>query len=153
MVNELPNLATRADPLAVANRLRPVLLQLARQLRREVHPLGVTGGQVSLLVAIRQSPGSGVRELAAQEGVSAPAMCRQVGRLVEAGLVRRREDEGGDRRRVGLELTEEGERVLRLVRSRRTAWLSARLRLLDEDGLAAVDDAIEPLAALLEARP
>ena len=40
------------DPLTVANRLRPVLLQLARQLRREVHPLGVTGGQVSLLVAI-----------------------------------------------------------------------------------------------------
>ncbi len=45
--------AVSADSLTVANRLRPVLLQLARELRREVHPLGVTGGQVSLLVSIR----------------------------------------------------------------------------------------------------
>jgi hypothetical protein len=37
-----------ADPVAVANRLRPVLLKLNRELRREIHSLGVTGGQVSL---------------------------------------------------------------------------------------------------------
>lgn len=139
--------------MAVANRLRPVLLQLARQLRREVHPLGVTGGQVSLLVAIRQAPGIGVRELAAREGVSPAAMSRHVSRLVAVGLVRRGEGEGGDRRRVGLELTEEAERVLRLVRSRRTAWLAARLRTLEQRELEALDAAIEPLKALLEARP
>lgn len=60
---------------------------------------------------------------------------------------------GGDRRRVGLELTEEAERVLRLVRSRRTAWLVARLRTLDADALASIDDAVEPLRDLIEARP
>ena len=153
LVNELPEATVVADPLAVANRLRPVLLQLARELRREVHPLGVTGGQVSLLVAIRQAPGVGVRELAAREGVSPAAMSRHVSRLVDAGLVRRSEGAGGDRRRVGLELTAEAERVLRLVRSRRTAWLVARLRTLDDDALASIDDAIEPLRALIEARP
>jgi DNA-binding MarR family transcriptional regulator len=139
------------DPLTVANRLRPVLLQLTRQLRREVHPLGVTGGQVSLLVAIRRTPGIGVRELAAREGVSPAAMSRHAARLVKAGLVSRAEDAGGDRRRVGLELTEEAERVLRLVRSRRTAWLAAGLRELAEDDLAAVVAAIERITALLEA--
>lgn len=153
MVNDLSELATKADPLAVANRIRPVLLQLVRQLRREVHPLGVTGSQVSLLVAVRRSPGVGVRELAAREGVSAPAMSRQIGRLVRVGLIERAQDEGGDRRRVGLQLTGDGERVLRLVRSRRTAWLAARLRLLDDAELAAVDAAIEPLSALLDVRP
>ncbi len=136
----------------MANRLRPVLLQLARELRREVHPLGVTGGQVSLLVAIRQSPGSGVRDLAAREGISPAAMSRQVSRLVSSGLVRRVEGPGGDRRRVALELTEEADRVLRLVRSRRTAWLAARLTELDDDQLAAIEDALEPLRTLLVER-
>jgi DNA-binding MarR family transcriptional regulator len=149
----LPATTISADPLAVANQLRPVLLQLARELRREVHPLGVTGGQVSLLFSIRRSPGVGVRELAAKEGVSPAAMSRHVTRLVRAGLVTRTAGAGGDRRRVGLELTPEAERVLNLVRSRRTAWLVARLKTLDEEALRSIDDAIEPLRTLIEARP
>ena len=58
---------TRIDPIVVANRLRPVLLKLNRDLRREIHSLGVTGGQVALLVQIGTNPGIGVRELAARE--------------------------------------------------------------------------------------
>ncbi len=149
----MPASAVSADPLAVANQLRPVLLQLARELRREVHPLGVTGGQVSLLVSIRRSSGVGVRDLAAKEGVSPAAMSRHVTRLVRAGLVSRTAGAGGDRRRVGLELTPEAERVLKLVRSRRTAWLVARLKTLDEEALRSIDDAVEPLRTLIEARP
>jgi DNA-binding MarR family transcriptional regulator len=149
----LPATTVSADPLAVASKLRPVLLQLARELRREVHPLGVTGGQVTLLVSIRSTPGVGVRELAAREGVSPAAMSRHVARLARAGLVGRTAGVGGDGRRVGIELTDEGERVLRLVRSRRTAWLVARLRTLDADALASIDDAVEPLRDLIQARP
>jgi DNA-binding MarR family transcriptional regulator len=137
------------DAVAVANRLRPVLLQLARQLRREVHPLGVTGGQVTLLVSIRSKPGIGVRELAALEGISPAGMTGHVDRLERAGLVERAADER-DRRRVGLHLTADGLRVLRLVRSRRTAWLAERLKGLDPAALAAIDAAVEPLEALLE---
>lgn len=149
----MPTSAVSADPLAVATRLRPVLLQLARELRREVHPLGVTGGQVTLLISIRRTPGVGVRELAAREGVSPAAMSRHIARLVRAGLVRRTAGAGGDGRRVGIELTEEAERVLRLVRSRRTAWLVARLRTLDDEALRSIDDAVEPLRTLIGARP
>jgi DNA-binding MarR family transcriptional regulator len=137
------------DSVATANRLRPVLFKLNRRLRREIHSLGVTGGQVSLLVAIKNRPGIGVRELAAQEGMSAPGMSKYVDRLEAAGLVARATDER-DRRRVGLRLTAEGRRVLRSVKSRRTAWLAARLRHLDEEQIAAIDAAIEPLAQLLE---
>ncbi len=137
-----------ADSVETANRLRPVLLQLARQLRREVHPLGVTGGQVSLLVAIKQSPGIGLRELAAREGISPAGMSGHVDRLEAARLVRR-SGVGGDKRRVGLELTDAGVRVLRLVRSRRTAWLAARLKNLTPAQIEAIDAAIEPLAELL----
>ena len=55
-----------------------------------------------------------------------------------------------DRRRVGLELTEQGARVHRSARSRRTAWLAARLERLPAEELAAVDAAITSLSRLLE---
>jgi DNA-binding MarR family transcriptional regulator len=137
------------EPLAVANRLRPALLRLARELRRESHALGVTGGQVSLLFQIQRNRGIGVRGLAALERMSPAAMSGYVDRLERAGLVRRTPDPK-DRRRHGLSVTEEGDRVLRSVKSRRTAWLAARLEHLDPDELAAVDAAVEPLLSLLE---
>jgi hypothetical protein len=39
---------------------------------------------------------------------------------------------------------------LRTIRSRRTAWLAARLQSLTESQLEAVSAAVEPLAALIE---
>src|SRR5437867_12517812 len=112
--------AIEIDRHALAHRLRPVLLKLSRHLRREVHPLGVTGGQVTLLIQIKKQPGIGVRELAAREAMSPAGMSKALDRLERAGLVLRAP--GADRRRIGLAVTEEGERVLRAVRSRRTAW-------------------------------
>ena len=141
-------IAVAADPTVLANRLRPVLLQLNRQLRREIHSLGVTGGQVSLLVQIKYRPGIGIRELAALERISVPGMSKFISRLEEAGLVQRAPVEG-DQRRVGLTLTSAGHKVLRSVKSKRTAWLAARLRDLDPEELEAIDAAIEPLAHLL----
>jgi DNA-binding MarR family transcriptional regulator len=137
------------EPLAVANRLRPALLRLARELRRESHALGVTGGQVSLLFQIQRHKGIGVRGLAALERMSPAAMSGYVDRLERAGLVERTPDPN-DRRRHGLSVTDEGDRVLRSVKSRRTAWLAARLEHLDPDELAAVDAAVEPLLSLLD---
>ena len=138
-----------AEPLAVANRLRPALLRLARELRRESHALGVTGGQVSLLFQIQRHRGIGVRDLAALERISAAAMSGHVDRLERAGLVQRTPNPA-DRRRHGLSVTAEGERVLRSVKSRRTAWLAARLERLSPDELDALDRAVEPLLALIE---
>src|SRR5205809_3938178 len=141
--------AVSADPISVANRLRPVLLKLNRELRREIHSLGVTGGQVGLLVQIKARPGIGMRELASVERMSVPGMSKFIARLEEAGLVQRAPVEG-DQRRVGLCLTAAGHKVLRSVKSKRTAWLAARLRRLDPEQLEAIDAAIEPLAHLLE---
>jgi DNA-binding MarR family transcriptional regulator len=137
-----------ADPLTAANLLRPVLLRLSRELRQETEQLGVTSRQVTLLWLIRCNPGMSLRELAAEERISAPALSGHVDRLEKAGLLARVRDEG-DRRRVGLALTDEGERLLRRVRARRTTWLADRLRGLDDDELAAVEAAIEPLGKLL----
>jgi DNA-binding MarR family transcriptional regulator len=137
-----------ADPLTVANQLRPALLRLSRELRQETEQLGVTSRQVTLLWLVRNNPGMSLRELAAEERISAPALSGYVDRLEKADLLARVRDES-DRRRVGLALTVEGERLLRRVRARRTTWLADRLRGLDDDELAAVEAAIEPLGKLL----
>ncbi len=148
----MPN--TQIDTLSIADRLRPVLLRVGRELRREARDVGVSPEQVSLLVAIKYTPGIGVRELAARERVSPPALSNHIDRLERDGLVSRTPD-ASDRRRVGMTLTDEGQRVLRRVRSRRTAWLATRLRGLSPDELDAVEAAIEPLSHLLheEERP
>ena len=137
------------DTTELANRLRPVLLKLNRELRREIHSLGVTGGQVGLLVQINMRPGIGMRELAAVERMSVPGMSKFIHKLEDAGLVQRASVEG-DQRRVGLSLTPAGHKVLRSVKSKRTAWLASRLRRLEPEQLEALDAAIEPLAHLLE---
>lgn len=137
------------DSLELANRLRPVLLQLNRHLRREAHMLEITGGQAALLHVIRAHPELGVRELAAREGVSAPAMTRYLDRLEAAGLATRARSPE-DARRLRLALTPKGVRVLRSLRSRRTAWLAARLERLSPAELERLDAAIEPLRRLVE---
>src|SRR5438067_8732724 len=139
------------DVMAVADRLRPTLLQLARELRRE-KIAGVSPHQVGLLVAIKYAPRVTVGELAADERVSTAAMSKRVSRLERDGLVTRTQSDT-DRRCVGLTLTDEGQRTLRRVRSRRTAWLASRLGTLTPDELAAVEAAVEPLSRLLEGRP
>ena len=136
------------DALALANGLRPVLVKLNRELRRDLAAGGVTAGQAALLHAIRKHPGIGVGELAAREGMSAPGISGYVDRLEAAGLVVRTRSLA-DRRRIGLAVTPAGLRVLRSVRSRRTAWLASRLQRLDASELAAIDAALVPLRRLL----
>jgi len=149
VVNDVQQPVEARQAAELANRLRPVLLKIARELRREVHALGVTGGQVALLIQIRKHDGIGARELAELERISPAAMSGYIDRLEKAGLVTRVRDER-DRRRQVLELTDEAERVLRSVRSLRTAWLANRLGRLSAAQLAAIDAAVDPLLGLLE---
>ncbi len=138
-----------ADPLAVANQLRPVLLRLARELRQETDGLGVTTRQATLLWQIRSRPGLSLRELAAEEGISPPAMSGHVDRLERAGLLER-ERSSDDRRRVGLELTADGRHALRRLRARRTTWLAGRLARLPDEERERVEQALPALRAMLE---
>lgn len=139
---------TSIDTIALADALRPALLQVGRELRREARGAGASPEQVSLLVDIKYAPGIGLRELAARQRVSPPAMTKHVDRLERDGLVERTQSQA-DRRRVGLTLTADGQRLLRSVRSRRTAWLAQRLDGLDAADLAAIEAAVEPLFGLL----
>jgi DNA-binding MarR family transcriptional regulator len=137
-----------AAPATLANGLRPVLLRLARELRRETESLGVTSRQVTLLWLIRERHGLTLRQLAAEEGISAPALSGHLDRLERAGLIERVRSVD-DRRRVTLVLTDDGATVLKRVRALRTTWLTQRLRDLEPDELEKIDAALEPLRRLL----
>ena len=141
--------ATTDQGLALANDLRPVMLRVARELRKETEQFGITARQATLLWLVKRSPGLTLRALAEAEAITPPALSGHVDRLERAGLLVRVRS-AVDRRRVGLELTPEGERLLRSVRERRTSWLAARLNALEPDSLEAIEAAIGPLRELLE---
>jgi len=137
------------SPETVAAELRPVLLRLARELRKETEQIGVTASQATLLWLVKRSPGLSLAELAAEEGISPPALSGHIDRLERAALIERvRSSE--DRRRVGLRLTDEGERLLRRVRARRTTWLTERMRALEPADIDAIEAAVPALMKLLE---
>jgi DNA-binding MarR family transcriptional regulator len=137
------------SPLEIADELRPAILRLARNLRRETEALGVTSHQATLLWLVRSRPGLSLRELAGEEGISAPSLSGHVDRLEAAGLLRRVRS-SGDRRRVGLELTPEGRAILKRVRARRTSWLADRLGRLSDEERERIEQALPALHALLE---
>jgi DNA-binding MarR family transcriptional regulator len=133
---------------SVATELRPVLLRLARELRKETEQLGVTARQATLLWLVKRRPGLSLAELAAEEGISPPAMSGHVDRLERAGFIERVRS-SDDRRRVGLRLTDDGQKLMRNVRARRTTWLAGRLRALDPAELDAIAAAVPALARLV----
>ena len=139
-----------AQTLALANHLRPLVLHLARHLRRELRGIPITAGQAEILGLIGRQPGVGVNELAALEGISAPSMSSAVDKLEAAGLVVRARGTSGDRRRVDVALTSEGSRVLRLARGSRTAWLAEQLKRLSPEQVESLQAAIAPLTELVE---
>ena len=121
----------------VAAELRPVLLRLARELRKETEQLGITARQATLLWLVKRSPGMSLAELASEEGISAPALSGHVDRLERAGLLDRHHRE----------------RLMRRIRARRTTWLADRLKSLDSSELEAVGAALPALMSLVEAKP
>src|SRR5438876_12141649 len=121
---------TSPSPAALADQLRPVLLRLSRELRREAQSLGVTGGQVALLISIKRNPGITASELAERERMSAPGMSGHIARLENAKLIARAR--AADRRRIGLTLTPAGDEILPSVRKPRAAWLAGHLKGLSE---------------------
>jgi DNA-binding MarR family transcriptional regulator len=135
-------------PDAIAAELRPVLLRLARELRKETEQLGITSRQATLIWLVKRNPGLSLAELASEEGISPPAMSGHIDRLERAGLLERVRS-SDDRRRVGLRLTDKGERLMRRVRARRTTWLTDRLRTLEPEALESIEAALPALLRLV----
>lgn len=131
----------------LASQLRLSVMRLARVLRQQVTG-PVTPSQVSALHQIERLAPVTLGALATAERVQPPSMTRIVAGLEENGLVVREVD-ADDRRIARLHLTSAGRRWLERSRSRKTAYLAARLRRLSPEELDALERAVPVLEHLL----
>ena len=130
------------------NRLRFILLRLARNIRS--HSIGdVTQSQIAVLATLSRHGDSTIGQIAEHEHVQPPSASRIVSNLERQGLVERRTD-AGDRRRVLIALSPQGEAYLAEVRRAGTSWLGSRLAELDDDELDLLAAALPVLERLLE---
>jgi DNA-binding MarR family transcriptional regulator len=90
-----------------------------------------------------------IGDLCAAEQVQPPTMTRLVASLVEAGLVERNVDPA-DRRVAWVRVNPAGARSLAQTRKRKEAYLAKRLRRLDSDRLAVLEEAAAILDELVE---
>jgi DNA-binding MarR family transcriptional regulator len=138
--------ATEREQLAA--RLRLAVTRLNRRLRAEADS-GLTASGMAALATIGRRGPVALGELAAVEGVKPPTMTATVAGLEAEGLIARTADEK-DRRVSRVALTARGRQRLERARSRKTAYLAARLERLEEHQLGQLDQAIGLFELLLE---
>lgn len=129
-------------------RLRLAVARLARLLRQQ-DDSGLGPTVTAALATIRQHGPLTLGELAGIERVAPPTITKIVDKMERAGLVQR-QPHPADRRVSLVAVTALGEEQLEQFRSRRSAWLSARLDGLDADDLAILTDATEVLERLVD---
>ena len=139
--------ATPVDP-ELAARLRLVLNRLARRLRNQTTG-DLSPSLTSALVTIELREPITLGGLAECERVKPPSITRMVATLEGRGLVRRAADPD-DRRVARVSLTAEGRRTVQRTRTRKTAYLTRRLRKLGESDLSLLREAVPVLERLLE---
>ena len=118
------------EGFATADRLHSAAIHLLRRLRVRDRESGVGPAQLSALSVLVFGGPRSLGELADAEQVRPPTMSRIVAGLERAGLVRRRATEDG--RRVRLEASAKGTKVLQEGRMRRVESLAKALDALSE---------------------
>jgi DNA-binding MarR family transcriptional regulator len=137
---------TETDITLTASELRVVLGQLVRRLRAE-HRFPLLHGAV-LGRLDREGPWS-IGDLAVAEKVRPQSMAQTVTELEQGGLVRRHSDPA-DRRRVLVELTDEGRTALEDDRRQRVGWLVSVIEGLSREDQEVLKRATGILSRLAE---
>lgn len=118
------------DP-ALASALRLAVMRLARRMRTERADTSLTLSQLAALATVERHGPLTPGELAGHERVQPPSATRLVASLEAADLVTRA-PHPTDGRQALLSVSPAGAALLREDRKRREAWLSQRLRDLDD---------------------
>ena len=133
------------------NDLQRAVFRLSRSLRSFLDPASMSAADGLLLATIRKAPGVGVSELAARDGVGRSVISERVAKLHAAGLIERVESAvGGDRRRVGLSLTEAGRKAFAALAVQRRGAIEQKLSALTIEQRLALERAVPALDALAE---
>jgi DNA-binding MarR family transcriptional regulator len=137
----------RPEVMAVADRLHSAAIHLLRRLRVRDRESGIGPAQLSALSVLVFGGPRSLGELADAEQVKPPTMSRIVAGLERDGLVRRRPTEDG--RRMRLEATARGTKILQEGRKRRVESLAQTLGSLDEKELAHLGEFAELLHQII----
>lgn len=132
----------------LATRLRLAIARSARRLRQEAGTDLSPSLSAALATVDRFGPLTPT-ELAARERVQRPTITRVICRLEEAGLVTRAPDPA-DGRSTLITVSPAGRAVLTEIRTRKDAFLSARLDALDPQDRATLERAAALLEGMLE---
>jgi DNA-binding MarR family transcriptional regulator len=122
-----------SEAYRVADLLHSTAIHLLRMVRARDQGTGIGPAQLSALSVLVFAGPRSLKELAEAEQVRPPTMSRIVTGLVRAGLVRRKETD--DKRRLRLEATAKGTKILQEGRQRRVELLAQSLQTLTESEL------------------
>jgi DNA-binding MarR family transcriptional regulator len=112
----------------------------------------LTMAQFSVLAAVLSDGQDGVGRIAAVAGLAQPPTTRAIRRLEDKGLVRRR-PAAGDGRRIAVEVTTEGKRLLAHHRRRFRRAAKAIHDGMPEDQRERAAEILEILAAAIDKAP
>ncbi|HVV31049.1 MAG TPA: MarR family transcriptional regulator [Mycobacteriales bacterium] len=135
-----------ADDVA---RLRAAFGRISRLVDRRVSGDGLTRTQLSVLATVGWHGPLRASELADREGVNPTMLSRVVGKLEQAGLLRRLPDPD-DGRVVLVEITGRGTRLQERLRRERTALFAELLGSLTPEQAAQLLAALPALESLAE---
>lgn len=131
-------------------RLRTAVGRLERHLAIAARDPQLTPTQAWIVAAVVRHGSIGIGELAAAEDVNPTMLSRVIGKLDDAGLIRRVPDPR-DGRAALVEPTPAGRRLKQRMQERRTVALSEALAALSDDEDAALVAALPALEALAAA--
>jgi DNA-binding MarR family transcriptional regulator len=133
--------------LETADKLHSAAIHLLRRLRVRDRESGVGPAQLSALSVLVFGGSRSLGELAEAEQVRPPTMSRIVSGLQRAGLIKRHATEDG--RRVRLEATAKGTKILWEGRRRRVESLASALASLGELEAARLRELVELLSEIV----
>jgi len=137
--------------LAAMDRLHSAAIRLLRSMRTLDTQAGLSGPKLSALSVLVFGGPATLSALADAEQVRRPTMTQLVNALEAEGLVRKH-SVGADRRRVQVEATARGRKLLREGRARRLGDLTARFRALSRADRQALLKALPALERLAQGR-
>jgi DNA-binding MarR family transcriptional regulator len=123
-----------------AHQLRQTILRLARRVRAERADDAMSDGKLSVLFILVNQGAQTLGSLSEFERVTPPSMNRTINWLVEHGFVSRASD-ATDGRKVVIDVTDAGRRLVKETRRKRDAWFSSRLASLSAEERATLESA------------
>jgi DNA-binding MarR family transcriptional regulator len=143
-----PDQAQKPEIVATADRLHSAAIHLLRRLRKRDMESGEGPARLSALSVLVFGGAKTLGELAAAEQVKPPTMSRIVAGLERSKLVQITRDPQ-DARRMQIQATAKGKKLLQQGRQRRIEYLAGQLEPLDSQELAQLSAAAEILEQVL----